>query len=471
MNFKISGRYIITVAITVILVVFLNFIIVIGFALSTDRVNDSMAREDKIFLPEDFTIEFAKYIHYQGGNIYINQDGKDLLKSHNAWIQVVDENGKEVYNYKKPTVVRDNYRPIDLIQAYKYSLEESMSTIFIWEKDLGDINYNYIIGFPFKEIGRNVLTYDNKKLIKVIEKIIYMVLLIDIPIALLFAYLFSRRLTKPLVGIIGDITELSHGNYSVERKEKGIYKEVNSNINKLSAQLKFSKEERKKLDAMREEWISNISHDIKTPLVSIKGYAEILSSEEYDLTKEEIEEYTKIIEDKSNYIKELIDDLNLSTRLKNQAFTLNLEKVNIVSLVRKVIIDILNNPNTNQVHIEFLPDKEVIEKFVDEALIKRVISNILYNSIIHNDESVSIKVIIKEKDKLSISIIDNGKGINEEELEHILDRYYRGTNTNKGHEGSGLGMAIANDIVIAHNGSIDIKSQLGLGTEVKILLF
>src|SRR5699024_12419517 len=114
-----------------------------------------------------------------------------------------------------------------------------------------------------------------------------------------------------------------------------------------------NEEERKNLDNMREEWIANISHDIKTPLVSIKGYAETLSNEEYEFTRGEIKEYSEIIENKSDYIKELIDDLNLSTRLKNKALTLNLENINIVSLVREIIIDILNNHKNSKVNIEF----------------------------------------------------------------------------------------------------------------------
>lgn len=162
----------------------------------------------------------------------------------------------------------------------------------------------------------------------------------------------------------------------MERKEKRICKEVYKNINNLSEQLKSNEEERKRLDNIREDWISNISHDIKTPLVSIKGYAEILADGKYGFGAGEIKEYSKIIESKSNYIKELIDDLNLSTRLKNKTLNLNLEITNIVSLIREVIIDILNNPKTKDVNIDFVASSELIENNIDEVLIKRVITNL-----------------------------------------------------------------------------------------------
>lgn len=120
--------------------------------------------------------------------------------------------------------------------------------------------------------------------------------------------------------------------------------------------------------------------------------------------------------------------------------------------------------------IEFIVKKDIIEKEIEEVLIKRVINNILYNSIVHNDENVSIEVKVEKKEKVHIFIIDKGKGIDDVEIKRIFDRYYRGTNTGTKHKGSGLGMVIARDIVEAHNGSITIKSQLGVGTEIEIIL-
>jgi signal transduction histidine kinase len=149
---------------------------------------------------------------------------------------------------------------------------------------------------------------------------------------------------------------------------------------------------------------------------------------------------------------------------------LNKKKVNMVSLVRNAVIDILNDPRNVDVDIDFICEDEVIEVFVDDILIIRTIKNLLYNAIVHNKEGVKIKVMIQNKDNLKIVISDNGKGIRTEELNHIFERYYRGTNTGKDHEGSGLGMAIANDIVRAHDGEIKILSEIGKGTEIEIFL-
>ena len=221
---------------------------------------------------------------------------------------------------------------------------------------------------------------------------------------------------------------------------------------------------------MREEWLANITHDIKTPLASIQGYAEIISDKDYEFTRDEMQEYTEIIYSKSKYIRELVDELNLSTRLKNNALSLNKQNTNLVALLRNVVIDILNDSRYENRNIEFNSNIDVIEKEVDVMLLKRALTNLIFNAVVHNNESVQVKVEIKKIDKINISIKDNGNGINTKDLKHIFDRYYRGTNTGEVHKGSGLGMAISKEIINNHGGEIQINSKLGCGTEILITL-
>lgn len=192
---------------------------------------------------------------------------------------------------------------------------------------------------------------------------------------------------------------------------------------------------------------------ITFPLASIRGYAEIIDS-------------------KANYIKELVDDLNLTMKLKNGYPDIERKEKNIVALVRNVVIYILNDSNYGKVNIDFEYSEEKIVKLIDELLMKRVINNLLYNAILHNNENVSIRVSVIEdsENKVHIIIEDNGKGIPNEELKYIFERYYRGTNTGYEHKGSGLGIAIARDIVKAHNGDITIESTLGEGTKLEIIM-
>ena len=105
---------------------------------------------------------------------------------------------------------------------------------------------------------------------------------------------------------------------------------------------------------------------------------------------------------------------------------------------------------------------------VDDILFRRAINNLIYNAIVHNDEHVTIDVSVEQNEQIYIKIADNGKGIKEEELDRIFDRYYRGTNTGEAHKGSGLGMAISKDIIKAHDGELAISSVIGHGTTIDI---
>lgn len=398
MNYKISGRFILTTVGIIIFIKMLNLLLILSFLILRGS-HENFHPLDNSVSPEEYTLVLADYIDYENNNLSLSYEGQRLLDENRQWIQVLEGYGKEVYSYNKPANIQSQYTPFDLVQLYKYGSSDGSSTIFVSKAELDNQSFTYIVGFPFSEVKRNVFNYEPDTLAPLFRKTILLTITLDIPAALLLAYLCSRKLTKPLVEVISDVKSLSEGDYSVIRKEKGPYKEIYANINTLSAVLKKNQLELEKTEQMREEWIGNNSHDIKTPLVSIKGYAEILSDESYHST-----------------------------------------------------------------------DSEKINLNLDKLLIQRVITNILYNAIIHNDKDIHILVTIKKEDRIYIEISDNGKGIRPEDLSHIFERYYRGTNTSMKHKGSGLGMAIAHDIIKAHGGSIQATSTYGSGTSIQIIL-
>ncbi len=132
----------------------------------------------------------------------------------------------------------------------------------------------------------------------------------------LVGYLFSRWLSNPVWLIIGSIKQLAEGRYQVNLKPKGLYKNVYLSLNHLSQTLYFLAEHRKVTDQLREEWVSNLSHDMKTPLSSIKGYSELLADEEYDLERREQIGFAKVIVRQAAYMEELLQDFKLTFQLK-----------------------------------------------------------------------------------------------------------------------------------------------------------
>lgn len=465
-KWKVTGNFVITIVAVVMLVVIINILTIFGV-----YIFNMVSHKNTITLknsPETFVRNFEKYMYDDNGILALSEEGYELLQESGAWIQVLNDYGEEISNINSPSDVPKKYTPFDMVNDYKY--EERPYINFMLEKNLRSGHVNVILALPNNNIERVTLNFSLDSVMYQSKIIIIITLIIDAIIALIFGYLFSRKLTKPISEIITNIDILSKGNYNLYTKEKGIYKAVFENINDLSSTLRENDNQRKELESMREDWLANITHDIKTPLASIQGYAEIISDKDYEFTRDEMQEYTEIIYSKSKYIKELVDELNLSTRLKNNALSLNKQNTNLVALLRNVVIDILNDSRYENRNIEFNSNIDVIEKEVDVMLLKRALTNLIFNAVVHNNESVQVKVDIKKIDKINISIKDNGNGINTKDLEHIFDRYYRGTNTGEAHKGSGLGMAISKEIINNHGGEIQINSKLGCGTEILITL-
>lgn len=469
MKIKLTFRYVLSMAIVAVIVVLINITIVSLLVINKNANNvKEYGSSDKII---SFVRNFEKYIDLDENNkLYINNDGKNLIDKSNSWIQILDEDNKEVYSYNKPKNIKDKHTTIDIINGYKYAggLGGS-SQILAGYKKIDNITYTYLIGYPSSILTKYVFIVEMDTFLKYIKYGIILIIIVDFIIAIIFGYIFSKGITKPVKNIIDGVDYLYNGNYEVYFKEKGIYKNVLKKLNILSNKLKEIELERKKIDKIRDEWIANISHDIKTPLSSIKGYAEFLE-QDYDFSSEDIKSFAKVMNNKSDYIKELVDDLNLSMKLKNNKSILKKEKVNIVSLVKNSVIDILNDSKYSKIDIKFECSEDKIFIDIDKVLIQRVLNNLIYNSLVHNDENISIVVSVYKNEKTHISISDNGKGISENDLENIFNRYYRGTNTGEVHKGSGLGMSIAKEIVNAHNGDITIKSVLGEGTDINITL-
>lgn len=338
-------------------------------------------------------------------------------------------------------------------------------TTFAGTKEIDGYKWSYIIGFPMKEVAKYNFYYLPKRLeLNIVKAAIYL-LVTPIAVILIMGYIFGRSLTKPVYDIITGIQQLAKGNYDVNYKEKGIYKEVYANINNLSHQLKLNERERKKTEKMREEWINNLSHDLKTPLSSIKGYSELMADGDYPLTDSEIKEYSRIIKNKAIYMEELLEDLKLTQVLKVGLVPFNAKKQDLVELLRSITIDVLNNPKYEKRRVQFNIGTEPIIFSFDKNLLQRAFTNLIYNSLVHNDEDTEITINIDKQEKIYIEIEDNGRGIPEEDLDKLFERYYRGTDTGESHKGSGLGLNIAKQIIELHGGTIDVENTRGAGTK------
>ncbi|MFJ5767769.1 sensor histidine kinase [Lysinibacillus sp. NPDC093210] len=457
MKWRLTARFLLSILSIVIIVIFVNTAIFIALMVyqQFNKFNDATADNEEIFVRE-----FQQYIDVSNNHSSVSEEGLQQLHQRNAWIQLLDANGQVIDAYFAPEKALSHYAPVDLIQVYKYKEFDVDTTVYVGSKD----NISYLIGIKGSGVSRLVVHLSAASILQLIGKYGLLIVIADLLVATLVGWLFGRTLTKPLYAMIERIQHLKNHKHMPIKVPKGLYQPVFENLSEVSSELAAHEQERKRLEMMREEWISNVSHDMKTPLASIRGYAELLNDRGLSLNEQT--EYAQIIEKQSLHMQDLLDDLNLTMRLRHQQLPLSLTEVNIVQFMREIVIDTLNTPPYEQANIDFDATAEVIVHSIDEHFMRRAVVNFLYNAILHNPPDVCVHVLV---DANTITIADDGHGISAEDLTHIFERYYRGTNTEQ-KQGTGLGTAIARDIIEAHGGTVSITSEKQKGTTVTIQL-
>ena len=255
--------------------------------------------------------------------------------------------------------------------------------------------------------------------------------------------------------------------------EKGTFGSIYMALNKMDEEIRHSDQIKEETDRVRREWITNITHDLKTPLSPVKGYAELLA-DGTDVDAKAAQEYGTIILKNVDYAEKLMNDLKLTYQLESGAFPFHPQQVRLVRYLKELVIDIANDPTFSNRDIEFKSESNLSELTVaiDPDLFRRAVGNLVVNALVHNPPDTKVIVSVSEdKQKgICITVRDNGVGIKAAEQAELFTRYYRGTNTKEKPEGSGLGLAIAKQIVVLHGGDIAVKSKSGEGTEFSILL-
>ena len=415
--------------------------------------------------PQTFTNNFSSWTTYKDGELSIEQIGLDRLDEYGLWIQFLDESGQEIFSYQKPAGYPEKYSASELL-ALGSSDYQNGYTVFVNSLEDSKEVCSYIIGFPY-DVGKYVLHYNGSRVSRLspaARRIILVALGALIIIVLVYGFWLSRKLSD----ITRGIKNISHRAYR-PLSENGMFGEIHSALNKMDRDICRADQISEKTETMRREWIANITHDLKTPLSPIKGYAELLADSS-DKEKTTVQEYGSIILKNINYTENLINDLKLTYQLDSGSIPFHPKKVRITRYVKEWMIDIVNDPAYANRDITF--DSKIPEQCVtlDPGLLRRAVTNLVTNALWHNpaDTKVSILLDADKSGGILLSVCDNGKGLDESEQERLFERYYRGTNTKEKPEGSGLGLAIANQIVTLHGGEITVKSLLGNGTEFVI---
>jgi two-component system phosphate regulon sensor histidine kinase PhoR len=230
--------------------------------------------------------------------------------------------------------------------------------------------------------------------------------------------------------------------------------------------------ELKKLEQMRKDFVANVSHELKTPVTSIKGFSETLLEGAMD-NKETLEAFLSIILKESDRLQSLIQDLLDLSKIEQHGFALNITQFNLLAIIEEVITMLRNKADSKEIELQVECSEEHLFIEGDVYRLKQVFINLITNAIAYTPINGLVKVKIQGvKEKVFVSVKDTGIGIEKEEIPRIFERFYRvdrARSRNSG--GTGLGLAIVKHIIEAHQGNITVKSKVGTGSQFTIELF
>ncbi|MFE8703745.1 two-component system histidine kinase PnpS [Cytobacillus sp. FJAT-54145] len=230
--------------------------------------------------------------------------------------------------------------------------------------------------------------------------------------------------------------------------------------------------ELKRLEQMRKDFVANVSHELKTPVTSIKGFSETLLDGAME-DKTALKDFLTIILKESDRLQSLIQDLLDLSKIEQQGFALTVQRFNLVELLEEVIPILAGKAEQKQ--IELLVDSNLRELFVEGDIyrIKQIFINLVVNAILYTPNGGQVVISLEEQEnKVITKVKDTGIGIEKEEIPRIFERFYRvdkARSRNSG--GTGLGLAIVKHLVEAHKGHITVESTVGNGTTFIIELY
>lgn len=401
---------------------------------------------------------------------YKDIDSNDL-ESIGAYIEVLNRNKEVIYrNGEVPEGLKDRYTEEefqDLISGTvdkKYDFNVICKSI---EEINGDRSLVLImipkdrLSFTFKLAG--VPYRVGKPLYKLYVVVIGMGIILSIISIVVYSIWTSKRIKKPLAEIDHALGTVIDGDYDKKLTITG-QKEfvvISDTINFLIEKLKRSREENAKLEESKTKMLMDLSHDIKTPITTIRGFSAALSQGLIE-GEDKKQKYYKTIYNKSEHVGELVDDLFEFVKLQNTQNILKIEEVDICEFIRQIVVNYVDEIEEKNFELEINIPEEVIKLKIDCRLFKRAISNLIQNAIKYNPEGTKIRIEVREfKSYVVIEVADTGIGIPESIRHNLFDAFVRGDKSRSSDGGSGLGLAIASKVIDNHGGTIEVFKGRG----------
>ena len=322
--------------------------------------------------------------------------------------------------------------------------------------------------------GIDVMNLTNEIKILLIDALFCMICILVITGIILGFWLVSG-ISSPIENLTKATKNIRDGNLDFEVKVEGVQEiqELCKDFEEMRVKLKLANEEKLEADRQNRELISNISHDLKTPITAVKGYVEGIMDGVAD-TPEKMDRYIRTIYNKANEMDRLINELTFYSKINTNRIPYNFNKVNVREYFDDAAEELEYDLTAKNVEFEYqnavAPEVMVI---ADVEQMRRVINNIVGNSVKYMDkEEKKISLYVRDAgDEIEVSITDNGKGIPSKDIGNIFNRFYRAdTSRNSGQGGSGIGLSIVKKIMEDHGGRVWAESKEGEGTTMTFSL-
>lgn len=304
-----------------------------------------------------------------------------------------------------------------------------------------DVMGRMIFGFPLRDV---------------------ILLALGIGAVLVLVLTVSRSTVNPVVELNRATKEIASGNFDItvnirDRIEE--FGELERNFNRMAAQLKSN-------EYLRKDFISNVSHQLRTPLSIVRGYAELLA--EGGLSESEQKEYARYIADEAQRLTNLTGDMLRLSRMDNHALQPKKEPFRLDEQLRQVVLRHEKRCREKELTLEL--SLENVDYEGDEELLGQIWDNLLDNAVKFTAAGGGIVLTLRESPgSVVVTVRDNGAGMNGETLQRIFEQFYRGDASRRG-EGNGLGLPLARRVAELHGGSIRVESEEGRGSTFIVTL-
>ncbi|EON70860.1 sensor histidine kinase [Lysinibacillus sphaericus] len=429
----------------------------IDYSQGMQQINFQAQRAADIAINENSVVSLQQMIEAENVKLEMKQSALNVI--------VTDESGKVIYKTKQ---VEEEH--INLHNKIRHVMDFAINhPLYNYEiPAIEQLQQEFIAFYPLTIEDKNLYLFvsgipEGVVIASSTEGLIPLFIAIAV-FTFSFFYITKRKMNQ-IEALAKGVMEMAKGNLAYRIEKKGIDEIalLTENVNHMAEAIMTTIAKERRIEKQKNELITNVSHDLRTPLTSIMGYLRLLREGRYD-TREQYEDYIKIAFSKSEQLKNLIDDLFEYTKLTNENIVLNQHNVCINELLDQLIEELVPQAEERNLLFEKNYPEERIYASVDSEKIVRVFDNLLMNAIKYSTSGGEIKVSFKkQQNSLQICVANHSEQFTKEELVNLFERFYKKdqSRTNVS-EGSGLGLAIAKSIVELHGGEIGANYEDGL---------